>query len=566
MPLMQRILAARGLSDAEEVRRFLGAGLTDLHPVELLPGVDEAAARILETIRQGRILVIYGDYDVDGVSAAAILYRTLRVIEPNAQVKTYIPHRMTEGYGLNSEAIEQLHAEGTGLVVTVDCGITARDEAIRARELGLPLIITDHHQSPGRIEELPEAAALVHPRLPGHGYPFGDLCGAGVAFKLAWRLAVMHCNSQRVTDRLRGLLLECTALAALGTIADVVPLVGENRVIARTGLRLMRQTSFVGLNALIEASGLAGEGIDSQSVGFRLAPRLNACGRLGHAAEALELFITEDPRRAGEIASSLNRLNSQRQAAEAEIFEQACEMVERQGMNRPDRRVIVLADTRWHAGVIGIVCSRLVEKYGRPAILLQRSEGVLKGSARSIDGYSIHAGLAAASSYLLRWGGHEMAAGLSVLPEKFDELVDALTAHANASIAEHDLTPALRVDSEAELDEFDGKFMHDLSSLSPFGRGNEEPLLLVRRLRVCESPRRLGATAKHLQLMVRPANADSMRTRPFRIMVWNKGEAAGEFAAGQLIDIALHPKVNTFRGESNVEGQMRDWRVIPVSG
>lgn len=561
--LMQRILTARGLASAEDAKKFLAANLLDLAPAETLPGVERAAARILEAIAGKEKVVIYGDYDVDGVSAAAMLYRTIRTIEPEARVETYIPHRLTEGYGLNREAIEQIHAGGAGLVVTVDCGISARAEAQRARELGLPLIITDHHHVPDRAEDLPEAVALVHPKLrgeKGETYPFGELCGAGVAFKLAWRLATMWCQSERVSEKLRNLLVECTALAALGTIADVVPLTGENRVIARTGLRLMRKTSFVGLNALIEAAGLADERIDTQSVGFRLGPRLNACGRMGHAAEALELFITEDVRQARDIAARLNRLNTARQATEAAILEQACAMTEAAGMHRPDRRAIVLAHPEWHAGVVGIVCSRLVEKYGRPVVLMQAAGEAYKGSARSIEGYSIHAGLAAAAEHLEKWGGHEMAAGASVRPEKFEAFVDALTAHANANITEEQLTPRLRLDASAELAEFGAGFMRELGELAPFGRGNPEPTVLVRRVRVMQKPRRLGASAKHLEINVCDARVNGVMARPFRLMAWNKGDAADEFGVGQVIDIAVQPKVNSFRGISSVEGELRDWR------
>jgi single-stranded-DNA-specific exonuclease len=324
-PLVARVLLARGKRTYEEIAAFCHPRLTDLHDPALLPDIDKAAQRLLSALSAGEPIVIYGDYDVDGMTATAILFHTMRAIAPGAPVSTYVPHRLDEGYGLHSEAIEQLAREGARVVVSVDCGVTAFEPATVARRLGLDLIITDHHNLAGEgaastqgDEQLPDAFAVVHPRRKCSAYPFPDLCGAAVAFKLAWRMATTAAGG-RVGDAMRSTLLDMLALAALGTIADIVPLVGENRLIARHGLARLRSTGLQGLATLIEVSGLAGENIDAEHVGFWLGPRLNACGRMGHAREAVELLTTAPPDEARRIATKLTALNEDRQKTERAI-------------------------------------------------------------------------------------------------------------------------------------------------------------------------------------------------------------------------------------------------------
>lgn len=556
-PLPERVLAARGIVEPEALKSFLNPTLHLLHDVALLPGIEVAAARILDALERCGPVVIYGDYDVDGITATAILYHTCRAIAPDAEVRTYVPHRLDEGYGLNSEAIEQLAGEGAALIVTVDCGITAVTEARRARELGVELIITDHHLPSAGSTELPEALALVHPRLPGSAYPFGDLCGAGVAFKLAWRLATMWCGSERVTDSLRQLLMDHLPLAALGTIADVVPLVDENRIIARYGLRMMRDTGNIGLNALITAAGLDdADRIDSEAVGFRLAPRLNAAGRMGHAREAVRLFTTDDPTEAMMLAGQLEQQNRQRQATERAIMMQAREMAEQAGMTADHRRIIILAHEEWHAGVVGIVCSRLVEQFHRPVVLMQRCDDVIKGSARSIEEYSIHAGLAAVGEHLLSHGGHEMAAGVTLAPERYDAFVKALTEHANANIGPDDMVRHQAFDCEALLSELDQPTVRSLMDLGPFGRSNPSPHVVVRHLRVTSHPRLMGDQGKHLSLQAGDGRSQ------IRLVGWNLGWLAPKLASGMILDAMVRPKLNSWNGRVSVEGELSDVRAV----
>lgn len=560
--LVERVLRVRGLSDPDSVARFCEPKLTDLHEPAMLPAIDAAAERIAEAIRTNQSIVIYGDYDVDGITATAILYHVIKAINRDARISSYVPHRVDEGYGLSAEALVKLREDGADLVISVDCGATACEPAKAAKDAGLDLIITDHHSIPDDADLLPKCIALVHPRSPGSQYPFGDLCGAGVAFKLAWRLATLWCGSERVTGTLQQTLLSMLPLVALGTIADVAPLLGENRVLTSFGLRLIRQTSLVGLRALIEASDLMDEKIDSEKVGFQLAPRLNACGRMGHARDAMRMLTDAPADEAMQIAQQLTKLNRERQSVERRIFEQASERAEQLGMTCDDCRVIVLADESWHPGVVGIVCSRLVEKYHRPAILMNKNHELCRGSARSIDGYSIHAGLAHTAEYLTTWGGHDVAAGLSVAVARFEQFVAALTEHANENISIEELTPGLTIDCDVALAELDVTQVKRLNALGPFGRGNARPALRVENIQLVEAPRQMGSEGKHLDLRC-AQDSETGGRRIMRCIWWREGSRAADFAPGMRLDLAIQPKLNEWNGRVNVEAEIRDVRIVP---
>lgn len=553
-PIVARVLLARGRgSDAASwLSPSLRAGL---HDPSLLPDLDRAAGRLLDAARSGERIAIYGDYDVDGVTASAILWHVLRAVAPQAELVTYIPHRLDEGYGLHPEAVRTLAGGGSRVIVSVDCGVTAFEAGATARELGVDLIITDHHNLPPEADGVPGAFAVVHPRRAGSAYPFGELCGAGVAFKLAWRIATVAAGGERVDEPMRETLLDLLALAALGTVADIVPLVDENRVIARFGLARVRATAIDGLGALVRASGLAGEAIDAEAAGFKLGPRLNAAGRLGHAREALELLTTATGDRAGEIARMLTSVNAERQSVERRIFEQACAAAEAGGMAADSSRAIVLADERWHPGVVGIVCSRLVRRYRRPSILLRRDNGSCAGSGRSIDGYSLHAGLAASAEHLTRFGGHDMAAGLALETGKLDAFRDAFAAHASAHIDESMLARTLSVDATASLGELSAEAVRRLRGLGPFGRENPPPRLVVRGLRVADAPRPMGQHGKHLALRA-SAGGGAMR-----LVAWDWGDRIDRLPAGTRFDAVVEPKLNTWNGVTSVEGELVDARV-----
>jgi single-stranded-DNA-specific exonuclease len=555
--LVRRVLSARGLDDPDHARRVLHPSLLHLHEPSTLHGIDTACTRLIEAMRAREPIVIYGDYDVDGISASAILYHMIRHLDPGAPVSTYVPHRLEEGYGLNVEALGELASGGARVVVSVDCGVTAVEQAGHAQSLGLDLIITDHH-NPRGDGVLPRALAVVHPRHPEGAYPFHELCGAGVAYKLAWRLAVLHAGREdgKTSEPTRALLLDLLAFAALGTIADMVPLVDENRVLTRFGLSRLRDHRVQGLVELIRASGLDSAKIDTEDVGFRLAPRLNACGRMGHAADAVELFTTASGPRARELASMLHEQNQARQATERRITEQACAMAEASGMTGDASRAIVLRHGEWHPGVVGIVCSRLVDRYARPVLLLCDDGAVCKGSGRSIPAFNLHAGLQACAEHLRTFGGHDAAAGLSVLSDRYEPFAEAFMGHAAERIRPEDLVNELRIDCRAESAELTAQAVAALDALRPFGRGHPAVRLLLSGVRIDREPEVFGAGARHLAL--RLGSAPSLRT-----IAWGLGERRDEFRRGMTIDAVLTPKVSSFSGA--VEPLLEDWRPSPGS-
>lgn len=560
-PLAARVLRARGFSDEASARSFCEPRLSGMHDPASLPGVERAAQRIVEALRAGERVAIYGDYDVDGICASAILYHAMALMAPDAvrrgHVTTYVPHRIDEGYGLNGDALETLAGQGVRVVVSVDCGITAFEAARRARVAGIDLIITDHHNPPDPSDGLPEAFEIVHPRLGDSAYPWGELAGAGVAFKLAWRLCTLAHGTDRLPDAWRTVLLDLLALAGLATIADIVPLLDENRIIARFGLQRLKSTQLAGVNALLEASDLAGQKIGPTEAGFMLGPRLNACGRMGHAAEAVELLTTASPERAAEIAGALNRLNRQRQSTERAIFEQAAEQAESAGMTGDGRRGIVLADPGWHAGVVGIVCSRLVGRYCRPALLFQRNDGFCKGSGRSVEGWNLHAALTVCSEHIEQFGGHDMAAGMTIAHDRFDRFAQAFLDHADRTISDDFLLPSLAVDCEAALSEFTVGALQQIESMGPFGRSNPAPNILVRRVRIARHPEPLGRQGRHLALQI----TDDSR-RMLRLLGWGWGERIAHLHEGMHVDVTMRPSLNRWNGQVRIEPEMLDLRPV----
>jgi len=553
----------------------------------LLPDIDRAVDRLLAALKGGERIVIYGDYDVDGVASTAILHHTLTHLAKwmgvSADIGTYVPHRLDEGYGLNAEAIETLAAEGAKVIVSVDCGVTAVEPARIARTAEVDLIITDHHNPPATEADLPPAFAVVHPRRPGSAYPRSELCGAGVAYKLAWRLAVTA-QGDRLNSETRALLVNLLAFAALGTIADVVPLGGgsgegdENRVIAYYGLTRIRTSPFVGLRALCEAARLTGANVSEWDVGFKLGPRLNACGRMNHAREAVELFTTTDEARAAEISERLEEANAQRRAVESRIVQQAEQMAVSAGMTGSDRRAIVLAHKDWHAGVVGICCSRLVERFCRPVLLMQMAEhdGVMQahGSGRSVEGYSLHAGLEACAPHLAKFGGHDMAAGLRVNEERLEAFTDAFIAHANDRVSDEMLVHGLEVDAVIDAApstaggtpaKFDLRAIKSLDHMKPFGRGNPAVKILIRGAKLAANPRAFGATRTHAELLLDLGAASPGIFVPVTGWGWAADvigpSSPTPLSRSQTVDVVIEPRIETFGGEK-AAGTLVDLRTV----
>ncbi|MDY7010053.1 MAG: single-stranded-DNA-specific exonuclease RecJ [Planctomycetota bacterium] len=545
-PLIAQILHNRGLDEIEHIRRFLNPKMTDLHRPELLGGMDVASERLASAVRDGEKICIYGDYDVDGITAVAILYRCLAL--HGADVDFYVPHRLEEGYGVNVEAIEKIAADGVKLLVTVDCGISAVEQLRRAGELGMDAIVTDHHAPD---PSLPEVLAVVHPALAGN-YPNADLSGAGVAFKLAWHLARRLCGSERVDEPTRNFLLEATTLAALGTIADVVPLLDENRVLVVYGLKGLAATEHPGLRALITSACLDCERLDTFDIGFRLAPRLNACGRMGHARLAVEMLTRATPDRCRRIAEYLEKQNTERQKIERRITELAVEMV-RSGAFKG--KAIVLASSDWHAGVVGIVASRLVDRFGKPAVLIALEGATGRGSARSVEGFNMRDALSACSEHLLSFGGHAMAGGLRLSAEAVGKFTADFVRYAGENIAEDAILPALRIDAEVMLAELPFAVVERLERLGPFGRGNPRPLVAVRSVRIMTPPQRIGRNGGTVSFIVGQEQPQSTR---MRCVGFGMGKLADKLAGVNTVDIVGEPVLNHFNGRSSVEMHLRD--------
>ncbi len=544
--LVAQILHNRGIRDAAQAKAFLFPKLTDLYDPLTLPGAERAAERIARAVRDGEKIVVYGDYDVDGITGSAILWHTLRLSQ--AHVDLYVPHRLEEGYGINTESLEKIRQDGGQLVISVDCGITACHAAQRAREIGLDLIITDHHMP---HDQLPDCYQIVHPTAMGDS-PNHDLCGAGVAFKLAWVIAQKLSQASKVSPQFREFLLSATGLAALGTVADVVPLTGENRVIAHYGLAGLPHSSLVGLQALIESAGLVGETIDSYAVGFRLAPRLNAAGRMGHARLAVELLTRADLNRAREIALYLEEQNRARRALEQKITKQAKEMVRQAQMDRDHCRAITLAHRGWHAGVIGIVAARLVDEFHRPVVLISLDNGMGQGSARSVRHFELDLALEQCREHLLSYGGHRMAAGLKIESHKVKAFREAFSAYANNRLTARDLMPALRIDAQVHLAELNEPTVRAILELGPFGTSNPKPRLTSDWLELEGEPRCVGQTRDHLQFALRDGQV--MR----KAIGFGLAKHLQALRDHRRCKVAFEPIINSFTGRQTIELQVID--------
>mgnify|MGYP006278509183 CR=1 FL=1 len=547
--LVAQVLLNRGLEGPDEARAFLKPSYGDLHDPALLPGAAEAARRIARAISEGKRIVVYGDYDVDGITAVAQLLNCIRMA--GGEAGYYVPHRLEEGYGVNEEAVAKLAADGAELLVTVDCGISAAGPIAAAREAGMEVIVTDHHAAP---DELPPADEIVHPALPGAAYPNPHLAGSGVAFKLAWQVAREVCGSRRVDETWRSFLIDATALAALGTIADVVPLVGENRALATYGLRGLPRSQSPGLQALLKAADLNGGKVDAYHVGFILAPRINACGRMGHARLAVELLTDVAPGRARKIAEYLTQQNTERQRVERAIADEAGALVEAQGLADDEHRAIVLSSESWHSGVIGIVASRLVRRFGRPTFLIAVDGETAQGSGRSIPDFHMRDALAACGEHLVSFGGHAMAGGLRIEPGQVQAFAEAMLAYAAEHISPEQLQPSLRVDAETSLGHLSFPVARQLAELAPFGQGNPRPRVALRGCEVLNGPRRMGRNGATVGLTLRQ-NGTAVRAVGFRM-----GDLADMLDGVNRVDVVAEPMINEFNGRVNVELKLQDVR------
>jgi len=562
-PLVAQLLLNRGLHHPEEARRFLDCPLSGLHAPQLLPGIDQAVDRLLAAISQQKPICVYGDYDVDGVTGSTILISVLRLL--GAKPRLHIPHRLEEGYGLNVQALRQLASEGIRVVVTVDCGIASLAEAQEARRLGIELIVTDHHEMK---PELPEAAVLVHPRLPGSRYPFGQLCGAGVALKLAWALAQRTSGGEKVTPLFREFLLDAVAFAALGVVADVVPLTDENRILVRYGLSRLRTKPPLGIDMLREVAGVPLDDLRSSDIGFKLAPRLNAAGRLGKARLAVDLLLATGRERAVALARQLESLNEERQQLEREMLAKARELIALQQL--ADAPALVLADATWHAGVVGIVAGRLAESYGRPALLITLPSGdsglhsqLAVGSGRSFGQLALHEALNACGDLLLGHGGHAAAAGFRLEADKVEAFRERFCEVVGRYFPEGPPPPELVLDAEAPLASLTPRVLQDINRLEPYGADNRKPLFLLSGLKVEGEPRLVGKASNHLQFRIRQ-NGLVMKA-----IAWGMANRLSELMSnGGDCSLVVSLKRNDYQGRVYVDLEVVDLqaRAEPLLG
>lgn len=539
-PLTVRILLGRGVSTVRGCRDFLDGRLAALPDPFLLQGMDAAVARLIQAIERGERIAVHGDYDVDGISGTALLVETLRGF--GASVEYHIPLRLKDGYGLSAEALEKAAAGGAKVALSVDCGVSAVAEARLAASLGMDLIITDHHQPP---ELLPEAFAILNPHLPGCRFPFKDLAGVGVAFFLLAGLRKGLRERGVFAGRAEPDLRHSLDLVALGTIADIVPLQGVNRMLTKVGLSVLAHGARPGIRALKEVAAVSE--MTCGAVGFRLAPRLNAAGRLEDAALGVQLMLEAVLAKARETARTLDGFNRQRQVIEQETLRQAIERLEEKGEGK--ERSIVLADKRWHPGVIGIVASRLVERYHRPTVLIALENGLGKGSARSISGFHLYRGLRRCQEHLAGFGGHEFAAGLTIEADRLDIFTADFEKVAREFLSEEDLLPRRAHDGEVSLEELDQAMVRELAALAPFGAGNPEPVFVASGVRA-QQIRPVGE--EHLRFTARqggyslPCIAFGMANR--------QGELQGE------VDLLFSPTLNTWQGAVSVQLRVKDFR------
>lgn len=538
-PLAAVALCARGVDTPEKAQAFLATGTEGLYDPMRLRDMDKAVAAIREVIREKQKIIVFGDYDVDGITATCVLLRYLRSLGADADY--YIPNRLSEGYGLSCTAMDALYKQGVRLIVTVDSGVTAFEETAYAKKLGIRMVITDHHEC---REEMPEAEAIVNPRRSDCDYPFTELAGVGVAFKLICALAGPE-NLGRVIDKYADLV-------ALGTVADVMPIVGENRVIVAAGLRRLAVTENLGLEMLLRESGQKSRRLTSSVISFILAPRINAAGRMGNTEQAVELFLTDDPVRAQELAAQLCEQNKERQAAENEILQQALAVL-RKEYNPLEDKMIVLAGEDWHHGVIGIVASRICDRYACPTVLIAVDGDIGKGSGRSMAGFNLFEALSDSADLLDKFGGHELAAGLTIQKGNIDDFKARILAYADTHIKPGDLMPIIHIDCAITPAYITESSVEGLAALEPFGMKNPQPVFSMDNMYVEDiTP---ISSDRHVRLTLVKDGIS------YTAMLFGTGAGGCGFAQGNFVDAAFHLEINEYRGRRTVQLVLKDIRL-----
>lgn len=531
--LLSTLLTNRGITEEAEITKFLNPKRSDFYDPFGMPDMEKAAERILKAIKDKEQIIIYGDYDVDGITSVTVLKSFLE--ERGIQVNVYIPNRLNEGYGLNKTAMEEIAKQGNKLMITVDCGITAVDEVEYAKTFGIETIITDHHEP---AEELPKAIAVVDAKRKDNKYECRNLAGVGVVFKLIQALSIKLGLDQK--EYLKYLDIVC-----VGTISDIVPLTDENRVIVKLGLKLVEQTKNLGLKEILQSCGYSK--INSTTISFGVAPRINACGRMGHQEEALNLLLSKDGNEVKELTQKINEYNKTRQEIEKNIYNEAVEQIEKEGLDT--KNTIVVSGKGWHHGVIGIVSSKITELYFKPSILLCEEDGECKGSGRSIPGFDLHEALMECNDTIDKFGGHAMAVGININKEKVEEFKEEFEKIAKEKEVDK-IIPILNLDAEIKLDDVNKEMVDSLKELEPFGEDNKMPIFAFRNLKI-DSIRSLS-DGKHLRLSVKD-NKNIINAIGF-----NMGTLVDTYRIGDRVDIAGNLEINSFNGVDSIQINIKD--------
>ncbi len=532
--LLANILVGRNIIEENQIKVFLEPTRNDFYDPFLLPDMEIAVPRIINAIENKEKIVIYGDYDVDGITSISVLKKFLE--DRGLDVSEHIPNRLDEGYGLNKEAIDEINKSGCKLMITVDCGISGLEEVEYANSLGIETIITDHHEP---LDELPKAIAVIDAKIKTNKYPFNQLAGVGVVFKLIQAISIKLGLDEK--EYLKYLDLVC-----IGTISDIVPLIDENRVIAKLGLKLVEVTRNIGLRTLLDSIGC--KKINSMSVSFGIAPRINACGRMGHADEALKLFLTNDKSEAIALTQKLNDYNKERQDIEKNIFEEALNKINEE--NIEEKSAIVLGGDNWHHGVIGIVASKITDMYFKPSILICFEDNKGKGSGRSIPGFDLHKALCETSQYLEKYGGHAMAVGLSLSKEKFEDFKKVFQEYADSKDI-NEIVPIINIDKLITEKELNLEAVRDLEKLEPFGEANKCPLIAYKNLKIDSI--RVLTEGKHMKLTLK-----TEKNNIITAMGFNMGYRAEEYLIGDKVDIVGTLEINAFNGNENIQFNLKD--------
>lgn len=547
-----QLLVQRDITDVNQAKSFLKSDLNNLIDPHLIPGISQALARIERALMSNERILIYGDYDVDGVTSVVLMKRFFRLL--GREIDFYIPHRLTEGYGISNDALDKIARSGVNLIITVDCGISNVREVAYAKKLGMDIIVTDHHEIP---KELPDCI-IVNPKLDKLAEKSGSyyLSGVGIAFKVCWALMNTFSQAKKNSRVFHDFLMDTIALVALGTIADVSLLRGENRILCSYGLDALRYTKIAGLNALIQQTGLADSAIEADDISFRLGPRINAAGRLGHSQASVELLLTDSPSEIEKIIKYLEQSNSERQKIESKILKEISKHLKEE-YDLKNHYVIVLASDKWHSGILGIVASKIADEFYRPTILIATENGMGKGSGRSIPCFHLYDSLSHCDDLILSYGGHKYAAGLQIDSKNIPAFRIQLNEYAKKHLKPEDFIPAIQIDSSIEFSHITPELVNEINMLSPFGEGNLEPVFCTHNVQLIGLPKLMGKNLSHLSFFAKQNN------RTFRVVAFNKGADVNIFdnLKDKPFSLAYTIKLNSWNGEENIELELIDIKI-----